>query len=204
MIFSSNILIGFLNLLKRRPKQLSSPTKSVIAHSANGSTTSITSRPLSIPKTKAEVSIADSKSLIPLPSFATANLSRSLPSTSFAKHSMTTGARNAREINSDGEGYMQSGNDGDEDEEEDESEALAIPRFPNGGSGIKELGERKEKKKSRAAKVRPRWHMWHAALAMILERGRPVSRTFSFNPPPFFSTALNPHTCCVRSCCCGL
>jgi hypothetical protein len=116
--------------------------------------------------------------LIPLPSFATANLSRSLPSTSLAQHDTTTGNGNARNVNSDGEGYMQSGNDGDDDDDEDENEVPPVPGFENERRGIKVVGEKKEKKKSRATKIHPRWHMWHAALAMILERGRPISRTF--------------------------
>lgn len=103
---------------------------------------------------------------IPLPSFATAARkngmeSRSLPSGSILNTYMNNKAgRDEDETNSDG--YST----GDRDE------LVIAPRWPKEGPGEKE-------------KRTPR-HMWHAALALILERGRPVTRRVIVASSPLY------------------
>lgn len=99
---------------------------------------------------------------IPLPSFAT--MSRSLPTVS------VLGTFNSgkdpmdqleKEANSDSHGHISVDHD-------DDDEA--------GGPGSLFVGSFKNKEK------RPPKHLWHAALALILERGRPVTRMYFFRP----------------------
>jgi hypothetical protein len=130
------------------------------------------SRPLPIPKTKAGIPIPDTHPLIPLPSFATVHLSRSTPRTAFVKNGTTrdedrngqSGTEGSEEddmpVDDEGYDYEKAGED--EGERIEESSVL-------------------EKKKSTAVMKRP-LHLWHAALALILERGRPVTRAFHFLP----------------------
>ncbi|KAF9477229.1 hypothetical protein BDN70DRAFT_118625 [Pholiota conissans] len=181
----SNILIGLLSHLKKNQnrrnamnKTRSRPLPALIskataasgasnktdAASAFAAVKASSSRPLPIPSngdagTKPVVPVEVNP--IPLPSFAT--MSYSLPTTSVLNSYMTP--RNGpsddeagRENNSDGHEYPCKTND--------ESGALA----PAKGSKDKRMLK----------------HLWHAALVLILERGRPVTRRVVVASSPLY------------------
>lgn len=196
----SNILIGLLSHLKRHPPLKPTrimgrplpeiPKKSTHARSLSNSKSTpasafsavkpSSSRPLPVPmptngKKKpvpvpVPAPVLDFEGTdtypIPLPSFATAARkngmeSRSLPSGSILNTYMLNKAgRDEDETNSDG--YST----GDRDE------LVTAPRWPKEEPGEKE-------------KRTPR-HMWHAALALILERGRPVTRRVIVASSPLY------------------
>lgn len=93
---------------------------------------------------------------IPLPSFA--NVPRSLPSTSLLATNMGQNEHSSEEIqkasNSDGDGVSE-----------------VESAYVNGSSVQTCLGLPEDRKK-------PLKHLWHAALILILERGRPITRKF--------------------------
>lgn len=170
-MYSSNILFGLITHLKRlsrkQQKLTASPSKPFSAYPV----TNAGSRPLPIPKTKAGIPVPDTQPLIPLPSFTTANISRSAPSTSFIKnlaHSY------GKDISSDGDEHDQSGYDDDQLQNfEVDEDVYGYKANENEGQKLK-----KNKIKMTVKEMTKRIHMWHAALALILERGRPVTREF--------------------------
>ena len=190
-LISSNILIGLLSHLKRTQsyrktvanKARVRPLPAIIsramaktkasnqtdaASSAFAAVRATSSRPLPIPTkgstndpTTEQISISAQGS-IPLPSFAT--MSHSLPTTSILSSHMKAkdiegtsddSIAPEREANSDGYEYPSPNND---------KGAAADDSVPAGS--VLTTREKKYPK-----------HLWHAALALILERGRPVTST---------------------------
>lgn len=77
-------------------------------------------------------------------------------------------------MSSDGDEYDQSGYDDDQEED------MPVFAFDDQRYGY-EVSEEEQAaelaaKKSKAAVKRASRHLWHAALVLILERGRPVTR----------------------------
>ncbi|KAJ3568231.1 hypothetical protein NP233_g5841 [Leucocoprinus birnbaumii] len=209
----SNILIGLLNHLKRVSKKLkippppasssssSSAKNNTYHHDASPSISSGTAlRPLPIPKTKVGVPIPvrthKPSPVIPLPSFATStsNLSRSAPSTITGKSSLSTvmAARRAHQSSDDDEDDVQVF------EFEDEGYGYEVDRsndLGKEGMGTPLTGKRNEKRSKgakaggaskAAAMIRRSPHLWHAALALVLERGRPVTRRVVVASSPLY------------------
>jgi hypothetical protein len=118
---------------------------------SNANTSSSSSIPIAVP--------GDGHHLIPLPSFAT--MSRSLPSGSVLNEYLVESGDGSQiegqEAHSDPYEYRQ-----DEDEDLDDLGQIA--------SLVKAKPNRKEKK--------PLKHLWHAALVLLLERGRSVTRAY--------------------------
>ncbi|KAF8960605.1 hypothetical protein BDZ97DRAFT_1294389 [Flammula alnicola] len=203
----SNILIGLLSHLKRNPPYRRNvtnivrgrPLPTVLAKATTSTTTSdkpdpvsafaavksTTTRPLPIPangetgttpkrQNPAPAPKAGSHP-IPLPSFATATVSRSLPTGSVLSTYMArrhnkrssddTTARRETEANSDGLEYSPMDNE--------EADTVA----PN-SLFVGSLKNNREKKAPR--------HLWHAALTLILERGRPVTRRVVVTSSPLY------------------
>ncbi|PPR01009.1 hypothetical protein CVT24_000590, partial [Panaeolus cyanescens] len=153
----SNILVGLLSHLKRkRPRKYvagrymsSQMGKSITIVDPKGAASSRNRI-----ETTAVAYTGDPPVPIPLPSFATA--SRSLPSSSVLKSVMqeSVGHVSEREFNSDGYEYPT-----------DDTEEAGDVEFDPDVSPNEE--------------VRPKSalrHLWHAALILVLERGRPVTR----------------------------
>lgn len=194
---SSNILIGLLSHLKRMQsyrknvatKARMRPLPTIIsramaktkasnqtdaASSAFAAVRATSSRPLPIPTkgdsnghTTEQISVSVQNS-IPLPSFAT--MSHSLPITSVLNgHMKAKGTEEAsddtappeREANSDGYEYPGLSNE--------------KPGTTNDSLLVGSMTNTKEKKYPK--------HLWHAALALILERGRPVTSMSSSISP---------------------
>ena len=206
--FSSNILIGLLSHLKRnqpKGKKLSNITRgrplpalitkatAVTAStsekpnpvSAFAAVKSTTARPLPVPidnidiipstssKRQQPIVIPKGGHPIPLPSFAT--LSRSLPTESFLTSSMASRSK-ATEGSPSSDDYIarrdkEANSDGYEQPGDEDADVVANDPFPS-------FRQNKEKKALK--------HLWHAALTLILERGRPVTRMYFvalFNVP---------------------
>lgn len=196
--FSSNILIGLLSHLKRnqpKGKKLSNITRgrplpalitkaTAVTASTNekpnpvsafAAVKSTATRPLPVPidnidiipstssKRQQPIVIPKGAHPIPLPSFAT--LSRSLPAESFLTSSMASRSK-ATEGSPSSDDYIarrdkEANSDGYEQPEDEDADVVANDPFPS-------FRQNKEKKALK--------HLWHAALTLILERGRPVTR----------------------------
>lgn len=106
---------------------------------------------------------------------------------------MVTKNEYAKDASSEGDEYVKSGYD-DDDQEDD----TPVFEFDDEGYGFKEpehtqraadpVKPKKKKKKSQVVTKRVPRHMWHAALTLILERGRPVTRK------PFLLTVVTAYT----------
>lgn len=169
-ITSSNILIGLLSHLRRTQsyrrnaasKVRSRPLPAIISKAGAASKTDSQTDPASsafaaVRQTGSRpLPVPNKDTAIPLPSFAT--MARSFPTTSVLSDHMkskskesTSGEATApldRETNSDGHEVHNAGDD-------------------DSGGGDDPISSTKQKKYPR--------HLWHAALALILERGRPVT-----------------------------
>ncbi|KJA22567.1 hypothetical protein HYPSUDRAFT_202129 [Hypholoma sublateritium FD-334 SS-4] len=196
----SNILIGLLSHLKRTQsyrktvanKAKVRPLPAIIsramaktkasnqtdaASSAFAAVRATSSRPLPIP-TKGDSTELTTEQIgvsvqntIPLPSFAT--MAHSLPTTSVLRsHMKAKGTEEAsdntappeREANSDGYEYPGLGNE--------------KPGTVNDSLLVGSMANTKEKKYLK--------HLWHAALTLILERGRPVTRRVVVTSSPLY------------------
>ncbi|KDR70201.1 hypothetical protein GALMADRAFT_891390 [Galerina marginata CBS 339.88] len=206
----SNILIGLLSHLKRHPPQRTKltatatrgrPLPTVLTKattaakvsdksdpaSAFAAVKSSSARPLPIPTAGETISASSSKRPqavpvqkgrnypIPLPSFATT--SRSLPTGTVLGTYMSekdggwrrspdeTTNKHEKEANLDGHG------------------SPAMDEEDNGtvGPGSLFVGSLKNNKEKKAPK-----HLWHAALTLILERGRPITRRVVVTSSPLY------------------
>ncbi|TFK32794.1 hypothetical protein BDQ12DRAFT_474965 [Crucibulum laeve] len=160
----SNILIGLLNHLRRLPPAKTSASSSRPLPPIPTSLSTATSAFDAVnarPKRPAPVPIPNASSThpIPLPSFATGNansMSRSLPSGSVL--SMAMGAR-------------------EKDKDQDNN---YINKDANSDGELAQKRQEKTREKKRTR------HLWHAALALILERGRSVTRRVVVTSSPLF------------------
>jgi hypothetical protein len=174
-VISSNILIGLLSHLRRptphrkriyitRRKPVPTAVSTMTTQdkvdpvAAVAAVKTISSRPLAMLPTITDHSSSSATRdyPIPLPSFAT--LPRSLPSAPFLSSLRRTddalsSEEFERQIISNSDGCDGSGIEGG---------------HGSGGNGGLGLTWQKEKKASK--------HLWHAALILILERGRPITR----------------------------
>ncbi|KAF5353900.1 hypothetical protein D9756_007118 [Leucocoprinus leucothites] len=208
----SNILIGLLSHIKRTSRKLkippssSSSSKHVYPPSTDGitrSTNTTGSRPLPIPKTKAGVPVLETKPIIPLPSFA---VSRSAPTTmskgalksALLAHRYDVASEDSGDVNDLGSSGVEI--DGEEEDVpvfEFEDERYGFEKSTRGvkegqgillaAVGLKAKQKQKEKQKEKAAvAIKRSPHLWHAALALVLERGRPVTRRVVVASSPLY------------------
>ncbi|KAF9450850.1 hypothetical protein P691DRAFT_664502 [Macrolepiota fuliginosa MF-IS2] len=194
----SNILIGLLSHLKRMSRKVKqmppSALKPLITYPLQGNNNASASntggsRPLPIPKTKAGAPIPATKPLIPLPSFAVANLSRSAPSTSHTKLAERTRGNRKDTISDGDEGADDQGDDMSVLAFGDEGYGYEKSEEGEQGAGRLVAAATKKKKKSSSSKAvvkRAPRHLWHTALALILERGRPITRRVVVASSPLY------------------
>jgi len=179
--YSSNILIGLLSHLRRatpyRKRMFAAHKKAATTQAGADLVAAVkptSSRALpTLTTTTDHVSSSSGKDhLIPLPSFAT--LPRSFPSASLLSSLRKMDDTHSSE---EFERHMVSNSDGCD------GSGLEGGHGSGGDSGSG-LTWQKEKKPSK--------HLWHAALILILERGRPITRVLPFR---VLKTAYNVSQC---------
>ncbi|KAH9476039.1 hypothetical protein JR316_0011608 [Psilocybe cubensis] len=196
----SNILIGLLSHLKRHPLQrkISSstprgrPASTVLTKattitsnsndksdpaSAFAAVKSTSTRPLPIP-TGLETSSASTKRPLPIPVSQAGNHPIPLPSFATISRSLPVGSViNASGKDTGVDDFMPPGNEQNSDGEE--NTVMDLGAADAVGTDALFVGALKKEKKA------PK-HMWHAALTLILERGRPITRRVVVTSSPLY------------------